>query len=104
MSQEKAKKAKVGETIVNVIVAIILVIVFALTLNILLSAKKGYVEIFGSASIAVETDSMKGTNADSFSAGDIIKVKIIKSADDKKLLKVGDIITYYDYDIVKGRQ
>lgn len=103
MNSNTSKGSK-SEKIINIIVAIILVIVFILTLNILLSAKKGYVELFGSASIAVETDSMKGDKANSFNAGDIIKIKILKTEAEQKALKVGDIITYYDYDIQQGKR
>ena len=75
---------------------VILVIVFALTLNILISAKKGYTAIFGTASLAVKTDSMKGDRTDSFDAGDLIFIKVLNDQE-KMNLQVGDVITFYDY-------
>lgn len=86
-------KQNVGKKIVNIIVIVILVFVFFMTLNILLSYNKGYVPVFGKAAVAVKSDSMKGDKADSFETGDILFIKIINS-DEAAKLEVGDVVTF----------
>jgi len=95
--QEKGKK--VLNTVVNVIVTVILVMVVFITINIILSGNKGYTTFFGSSYIAVQTDSMKGDGKDNFSAGDLIRIKIL-SDEEKKNLQPGDVVTFYD--IIEG--
>lgn len=95
---EKTKK-NAGEVVINIVVVIILVFTFIMTLNILLSAKKGYVELFGGTAVAVKTDSMNGDKPDSFARGDLIFVKILEGqqhAEERQNLKKEDIVTYYD--------
>jgi signal peptidase len=106
----KEKRNRIINLTVNIIVAVILVFVFIITINILASKDKGYVNLFGTASIAVETDSMNpdgtlgktytaehGFAVKGFAKGDLIYVKVLKD-DAKAGLAVGDVITYY-YDV-----
>jgi signal peptidase len=89
------KTKKILGIVVNVIVAIILVIVLFVTVNIILSGSKGYTSFFGTAFVTVESDSMDGDKAESFSKGTLISIKIL-SSEEKKNLKEGDVITFYD--------
>jgi signal peptidase len=89
------KTKKILGIVVNVIVAIILVIVLFVTVNIILSGNKGYTSFFGTAFVTVESDSMDGDKAESFSKGTLISIKIL-SSEEKKNLKEGDVITFYD--------
>ena len=88
---DKAKKTV--NLVANVVVIVILVVIAFITLNIILSSGKGYTSIFGKAYVAVQSDSMEGTNPDSFNKGDLIKIKVLKD-EEKNDLKVGDVITF----------
>lgn len=89
---------KTVKRIVDIIVAVIMVIILLITINILVSSKKGYVPFFGTASLAVKSDSMVGDNEDSFNVGDLIFIKIL-SEDEKKDIEVGSVITFYDVNL-----
>ena len=106
--KNKQGKNSVGDVIINIIVVIILIFVFILTLNILLSNGKGYVSVFGTAAIAVKTDSMNGDQADSFEQGDLIFIKILTGDEhiqERQNLQVGQIVTYISEDVDgDGRQ
>ena len=91
---DKAKRAV--NLAANAIVIVILVVIAFITLNIILSRGKGYTSIFGKAYVAVQSDSMEGTNPDSFNKGDLIKIKVLKD-EEKDDLKVGDVITFEFY-------
>lgn len=92
----KNMQKKTVNRIVNVIVIVIFAIVLLITIGIFTSRGKGYTNLFGTAMVAVRTDSMEGDNKDSFNKGDLLFVRILKSDEEKKALKVGDIITFYD--------
>ena len=96
------RNKKVINIVVNFIVAIILVFVFILTLNIILSGDKGYTSIFGTAYVSVESNSMKGDKADNFQKGDLLKIKILDE-EEKKNLQPGDVITFWDNTIVDNQ-
>ena len=96
------RNKKVINIVVNDIVAIILVFVFILTLNIILSGDKGYTSIFGTAYVSVESNSMKGDKADNFQKGDLLKIKILDE-EEKKNLQPGDVITFWDNTIVDNQ-
>lgn len=94
--QEMAmKRNKIINIVVNVIVAIIAIFVVILASTTIASAKTGYTNLFGYASVSVLSDSMKGDKEDSFNKGDMIFVKILKD-EEKASLKEGDVITFYD--------
>ena len=94
------KKKKVLGVVTNVIVIVILVFVCIVTLSIILSSGKGYTNLFGSAYVSVQSDSMEGTYGEDFpyelkgfNKGDLIQIKILDN-DQKNGLKVGDVITF----------
>lgn len=98
----KAQRKNTGEVIVNIIVAVILIFTFIMTINILISNKKGYVSLFGSTAIAVKTDSMNGDKENSFAKGDLIFIRIVEGNEhneDRQNLKVGDIVTFVSGDV-----
>lgn len=98
----KKQRKNAGEIIINIIVVIILIFTFIMTVNILLSAGKGYIELFGGTAVAVKTDSMNGDKPDSFKRGDLIFVKILEGKEhiqERQSLEKGDIITYVSADV-----
>lgn len=100
--QLSPKTKKIINIVVNVVCGVILVIALILAVSMINSRRKGYreyTEIFGSAYLAVETDSMEPA----IKPGDLIKVKTI-SAKDASSLKVGDIITFLDSEILNGQR
>ena len=99
------KKKKVLGIVVNAVVIVILVFVGLITLSIILSAGKGYTNVFGNAYVAVQSDSMEGADElyagndatysqKGFNQGDLIRVRVLSDAQ-KSEVKVGDIITFY---------
>lgn len=96
------KTKKIINIVVNVVCGVILLIALILAVSLINSRRKGYreyTEIFGSAYLAVETNSMEPT----INAGDLIKVKTISSKDASGL-KEGDIITFIDSQILNGQR
>ena len=87
---------KTANRIVNVIVIVIFAIVLLITIGIFTSRGKGYTNLFGTAMVAVRSDSMEGEKEDSFNEGDLLFIRILKSDEEKKSLKEGDIISFYD--------
>lgn len=62
---------------------------------------ESYPNIFGRGMLSVLTPSMDGDQEDSFKVGDLIIVKTFKEKDWDDL-EVGDVVTYYDADILEG--
>lgn len=98
MESKTKKRLKIA---LNVIVYVLFALIFLLMILIVTSGGKGYTNIFGTAFVAVETDSMNGDRDDSFKPGALLKVKIL-SDEEKYELQVGDIISFYD--IIDGRR
>lgn len=92
---------KVVNIVADVIVAVILVFVLIVTIAAIRSSGKGYTELFGKALVSVQTDSMVGEGADNFKAGDLLQIDVLKD-DEKKSLKAGDVISFYDPTIRVG--
>lgn len=100
---------KIVNIAVDVVVALILALALVLAISTISSRVKGYrdyTEIFGTAFLAVQSDSMaKDFNSgevkeDNFSKGDLIVIKTL-SAEEAKNLQVGDVITF-EYQIQDG--
>ena len=97
----KPKTKKILKLLLNIAVYVLFALILLLTVFVVASGKKGYTSIFGTAYVAVESDSMDGDREDSFQKGALLKLKVL--SDDKKLeLKEGDIISFYD--IVGGKR
>lgn len=103
MKKLSDKTKKVWNVVLNVFAYAIFALVLVLAVSIIVSGKKGYSSFFGTAFVAVESDSMDGDEKDSFSKGTLLKIKIL-SDEEKKNLKEGDVITFYDYNVIPGRR
>lgn len=112
-AQKKQKTQKILNIVVNVLVAVILVIALIITINNLASKRKGYTTFFGTAYMMVQSGSMDpdGKYAkenpidyeglgilEGFAKGDLVRVKVLTSDEDRKSLEVGDIISFFQYD------
>lgn len=89
---------KVGHILSNVLVALILVFSIVMTVAVLSTTKSdsGLPNLFGKAIFNVETDSMLSEQG--FDAGSLIVVDLVDHEnDDKKVYKVGDVVTFWRY-------
>lgn len=111
--QLSPKTKKIINIVVDVVVAIVLV--FAVFLAVVsirskLKGYSGYTEIFGTAYVAVASDSMDAELPDyvpegkpsGFAKGDLIKLRLIDESEAVKL-EVGDIISFESSDIEEGK-
>ena len=98
-----SKKKRIFGIISSVLVVVILVFVALITFSIILSRGKGYTSLFGSAYVAVQSDSMERDSYDGFSyphevegfnTGDLLRIHILKD-DEKGKMEVGDVVTFY---------
>lgn len=105
---EKKKKTGKQKTILGLKIAfnivfyalILLVLIFSIS-NIRAKNKSDQIpNIFGKGYLTVSSDSMTGSEKDSFKKGDLIIVDIA-SEKEKNKLEVGDIITFYDPDLTE---
>ena len=91
----KPKTKKVLKLLLNIAVYALFALILLLTVFIVASGNKGYTSVFGTAYVAVESDSMDGGREDSFQKGALLKLKVL--SDEEKLeLKAGDVISFYD--------
>lgn len=110
----KPKTKKILNIVLDVVIAIVLVFAAFLAVISIRSKVKGYndyTEVFGSAYVAVASESMSGTTPDyvpqgkleGFEKGDLIKINL---TDEKEVqqLEVGDIITFRTGLIVQGKR
>lgn len=98
---EKKDKVKriVGIAVLAVLTVILLpILIVNLTLIIKSSINPDVPpDIFGTAPLAVMTDSMNGDEEDSFAGGSLILVDLLDE-EEKQDLTVGQIVTFRDYD------
>lgn len=85
MAEEKKAPVwkKVVDIAVNVICIVIVAAVFYVSISNIVYSGKQYVGFFGRSYLSVQTPSMQWTNKDSFAQGDVIAVKLVRSASDK---------------------
>lgn len=101
-NQEVVTKKDTVKKVLTIILNVLfyLFIAFLLIFAIAnLSGKENKVpRLFGYSFMSVQTTSMEGNNKDSFNAGDLV---IVKAVNDKTIenLKVGDVITFKDYNL-----
>lgn len=105
MEKEKKKLSPKAKRIINIVVDVVVAVILAfaliLAISTIVSKKKGYdqyTEIFGSAYLAVASDSMEPE----FYKDDLIKIKTIKSSEVSSL-DVNDIITFKDTLLIDGK-
>ncbi|MCH5163805.1 MAG: hypothetical protein J1F36_02180 [Clostridiales bacterium] len=112
--QKKQKTNKIVNIVVNVVVGVILVVALLVTINNITSKKQGYTSMFGTAYMVVQSESMSGgvmpeefVGTDKllgFEKGDLIKVKVLKSAEARRNLEEGDIISFMVEETVNGER
>ncbi|MEG2014510.1 MAG: signal peptidase I [Clostridia bacterium] len=103
-----AKTKKIINTIVNVICIILFAMALFLVVVSLTSSAKGYNVFFGKLYMPVETASMQDNTSDewsdgSFQQGTVIVCKEL-ATEQKSKLKVGDVVTFWDTEIVSGQK
>jgi signal peptidase len=114
MAEEKKAPVwkRVVDLVVNAVCAVIVIFVLVISISSIMSAGKGYTNVFGYSFMTVSSESMVGDNPDSFDKGDVISVRVIASEDAAKLQEQlkklkgssdgqaedGDIITYWSQD------
>lgn len=97
MESGQKKNTGLYNKIANIVVVVVVVLVAIIAVTRVVSYAKGYNSIFGTALIAVESDSMKGNYKDSFQRGDLLFVDVLD--DEEKLnIQPKDIVTFKHYD------
>lgn len=93
------EKRSIFKTILNVFFYLVIVVLVMFSIaNIKVKRENDIPNIFGIGFLAVQSDSMEGSNKDSFNKGDLIIVKILNDKS-KEDLKIGDVVTFYDLTI-----
>lgn len=109
-----AKTKKILNIVLDVVIAIVLVFAAFLAIVSIRSKAKGYndyTEIFGTAYVAVASNSMNAEKPsyvpegklEGFAKGDLIKIKLVNE-EQAKQLEVGDIITFQTTAIIDGKR
>lgn len=100
MSQSKSNIKNVFKIIGNVLFysLIVLLLLFSIS-NLSIKSNKDIANIMGRGFLPVISDSMEGNNSDSFNKGSLVLVKLL-SESDKNELQVGDVITFYDLNLL----
>ncbi|MCQ2799924.1 MAG: hypothetical protein MJ228_04095 [Bacilli bacterium] len=93
MAEKKQKK--LFTKIVDIVLGLLIVGVIGLQVDMMLTKKDNYnvPSLFGYSFMEVLTDSMEGTNSDSFDAGEGVIIQ------KKKEVKPDDVITFFSVDI-----
>lgn len=97
------KKGKIKRIVgIAVLAALTVILLPILIINLTLIIKSSIdpdvpPDIFGTAPLAVMTDSMNGDEEDSFAGGSLILIDLLEE-EEKQDLTVGQIVTFRDYD------
>ena len=98
---EKSKGKKIAKIVGDVLFFLVIAfILFIAIMNLRSKKNNGLPNIFGTAYVDVLSGSMDGDKPDSFAEGDLVIAKIVTDKNREEIirnLKVGDIITYIDY-------
>ncbi|MDR0752361.1 MAG: hypothetical protein LBF12_07275 [Christensenellaceae bacterium] len=98
-SPEKTTKKKVLKIVnicTNIILGFVLIIVLLFAVMAISKQQLEYNKLFGYTFLSVASDSMVGTNEDSFDKGDLIIGRVIEGNEEElDKLKVGDVITFF---------
>lgn len=97
---KKQKALKITSYVINVLSIIIMLFAVFIVITSLTSKDRGYTAYFNKAYVVVQSDSMAKdlTKPDNFQKGDVIAFRLI-SDEEKANLKIGDVITFWDYHI-----
>ena len=97
--KEKIQAKSIIKIILNTLFyGVILLLVFFSFANMKVKSENNIANIFGTGFLAVQSDSMKGTESDNFSKGDMIFVRMLND-NSRQNLDIGDIVTFYDLSI-----
>lgn len=97
--ENTAKKSNVLNKILNIIFYLVILVLVAFAIaNIQIKKENDIANLFGLGFLSVQSDSMEGSNSDSFNQGDLIFVNLLDD-EEKKNLQIGDIVTFYDISI-----
>ncbi len=95
-SSMKDTTMKVLKIVGQVFYYVVIVVILTFSIITIASREEDKIpNLFGRGFLAVQTDSMSGSNKDSFNAGDLIYVKLLSDKGREKL-EVGDVVTYFD--------
>lgn len=98
-TQQTNKSKRIISIVLNVLYYIVIVFLLSFSIVTILSRGEGKIpNVFGRGYLAVQTDSMEGTEKDSFKVGDLIFVRLLNDKSREKL-EVGDVVTYFDSSI-----
>lgn len=95
--QKRTKK--IVNIALNILIGIVCVVILLLAVSTINSKDKGYNNILGYSLYAVKSDSMKGSEKDSFDKGALVISKVLKTDEQKRTLKVGDVVTFRAFDV-----
>lgn len=98
-----SSKGKLLNRIINIVILVLVAILLFFAIMSLTSLKKGYNNFFGTAVLAVKSESMVGKEKDNFNKGDLIFVKILKG-EQKSELNIDDVITFKTNDIIDEKE
>ena len=100
MSQPKINIKNVLKIAGNVLfyTVIVFLLLFSIS-NLSVKSNKDIANVLGRGFLPVISDSMEGNNRDSFDKGALVFVRLL-SAEDKQNLNIGDIVTFYDLNLV----
>ncbi len=93
-SEAAQKRSKIINTVVNIVVIVVVVFVAFIAISRVTSLKKGYNSLFGTAFIAVETNSMAAAG---IKRGDMLLVDVLTQEEAGKLSEQ-DVITFKHFD------
>lgn len=93
---EKQVLSNITKATLNVLfyMTITFLLIFSIA-NIRVKQENDIANVFGTGFLSVQSDSMAGSESNSFNKGDLIFVNMI-STSQKELLQVGEIVTFYD--------
>ncbi|MGI6360369.1 MAG: signal peptidase I [Acholeplasmatales bacterium] len=95
-SSMKDTTMKVLKIVGQVFYYVVIVVILTFSIITIASREEDKIpNLFGKGFLAVQTDSMSGSNKDSFNAGDLIYVRLLSDKGREKL-EVGDVVTYFD--------
>ncbi|MCV2232324.1 hypothetical protein [Paracholeplasma manati] len=100
MSQSKSNILNVLKKVGNILfyTLIVFLLLFSIS-NLSVRSNKDIANVLGRGFLPVISDSMEGNNSDSFNKGSLVFVKLL--SDEEKLdLEIGDIITFWDLNLV----
>ena len=96
-TKEISRTKRIVQIVLTVLYYIFIVVLLSFSIITIASKDEGKIpNLFGRGYLSIVSDSMTGDNEDSFNEGDLIYVRILND-NRREELKVGDVVTFYDY-------